>query len=467
MLFRPASFCCAFVSLLIVSCPVAILANDDGFRDFLEAEQATFDSFQTAEDKAFVSFLEAEWEAFQVFKGDIRDEIPKPAIAPTIRNAGMSAAPSTEGINVAAGLKFEVLSSGFYGHPFESVLLPVNEFPDLTKPTNKRLAMFWAGVSRKDHRQTVMNLQQHRQRLGLGDWGLFLYVQKQVEQQIAGDKHRIAYTWFLLNRLGFDIRIGYSSESVFLLVPASNKVYGRTYTTIDKKKYYMYPDVSSDSVRSYNQKSSQSVTDFDFSLNRLLKASAHQSSLKAEIQVDSGDVRTLDFKYDLGLSEFLASYPQIELDSYFTVEPGSPAADSLLEQLRPLVAGLEERVAVNVLLRFTQRLFGYQTDDKQFGKEKYLLIEESLHYGVNDCEDRTIFLAWLVKSLLKLDTVALDYPGHIAMAVRTRVLPYDDVVSYQGKQYVVADPTYIGADLGMSQPNMRNKTPIIIAVNYQ
>lgn len=467
MLVKPASFCCASVIFLVVSCPAATFADDDGFRDFLEAEKATFASFQTAEDKAFVSFLEAEWEAFQVFTGVIRDETPKPAIAPTVRNAGVSATPSTGDINAAKALKFETLSSGFFGHPFESVVLPVNEFPDLTTPSNKRLAGFWSYVSSKDHRQTVMILQQHRQRLGLGDWGMFLYVQKQLEQQIADEKHRVAYTWFLLNRLGFDIRIGYTSDFVFLLVPTSNKIYGRTYTTIGKKKYYMYPNVSSGSVRSYNQKSSESITDFDFSLNRLLRASTHQSSLKAEIQLASGDIKTLEFKYDLGLSEFLASYPQIELDSYFTVEPGSPAAESLVEQLQPLIAGLEERAAVNVLLRFTQNLFGYQTDDKQFGKEKYLLIEESLHYGVNDCEDRTIFLAWLVKSLLNLDIVALDYPGHIAMAVQTRALPYDDVVSYQGKQYVVADPTYIGSDLGMSQPNIRNKIPAIIAVNYQ
>lgn len=65
--------------------------------------------------------------------------------------------------------------------------------------------------------------------------------------------------------------------------------------------------------------------------------------------------------------------------------------------------------------------------------------------------------------MLGLDVVLLDYPKHIATAV---CFPegnvQGDYYEVDGKRYVVCDPTYIGASIGMTQPDYRTTKAKII-----
>jgi hypothetical protein len=73
--------------------------------------------------------------------------------------------------------------------------------------------------------------------------------------------------------------------------------------------------------------------------------------------------------------------------------------------------------------------------------------------------------AWLVREVLGGDVVGLSYPGHVATAVYLRGGKNGAAtVDYQGKRYVVADPTYIGADLGMAMPQFAGVRPDVIAI---
>ncbi len=88
--------------------------------------------------------------------------------------------------------------------------------------------------------------------------------------------------------------------------------------------------------------------------------------------------------------------------------------------------------------------------------------EETLYYPASDCEDRSILFAFLVKNLLGMDIIALDYPGHIATAVKFRSNINGDSVQYNGSRYVICDPTYINADAGMAMPEFKTVTPTVI-----
>jgi hypothetical protein len=124
---------------------------------------------------------------------------------------------------------------------------------------------------------------------------------------------------------------------------------------------------------------------------------------------------------------------------------------------------MDEQQAVNFLLRFVQTSLKYETDEQQFGRENYLFPEETLFYPYSDCEDRAVLFAWLVESLLGLDVVGLDYPGHVAAAVKFNGHVAGDDVSHRGARYVVADPTYINAVSGMTMPDFRHFTPKVIS----
>ncbi len=149
---------------------------------------------------------------------------------------------------------------------------------------------------------------------------------------------------------------------------------------------------------------------------------------------------------------------------YFAASPSSEVTASLVAALQPLVKGKTEQEAVSFLLRFVQTAFVYKTDPEQFGREKPLFPDETLFYDYSDCEDRAILFSYLVKSLCGLDVIGLDYPAHIATAVKfTDNIPGDAVI-YQGKKYLICDPTYTNADAGVCMPNLKSVAPKVIHI---
>ena len=138
------------------------------------------------------------------------------------------------------------------------------------------------------------------------------------------------------------------------------------------------------------------------------------------------------------------------------------AKESLYPVLRKAIAGKTQAQAANILIDFVQTGFEYATDQQQFGYERPLYPDEALYYPFCDCEDRSILFACLVRELMGLDVVFLDYPEHLATAVHFTENVNGDYLVLEGNRYIVCDPTYIGAEIGMSMPKMRKYNPLVV-----
>ena len=118
---------------------------------------------------------------------------------------------------------------------------------------------------------------------------------------------------------------------------------------------------------------------------------------------------------------FDATIPQTELDYYF----GQPLPASFKERLhKALDAKLQacgsEREQVRYLYALVCQSIPYKTDQDQFQYEKFCIPEEVLAYPFADCEDRTFLLNALLTELVGVETIGLNSPGHVAMAVRLK-----------------------------------------------
>jgi hypothetical protein len=273
-------------------------------------------------------------------------------------------------------------------------------------------------------------------------------------------------SWFLLAKSGYRARIAYNDSSVFLLVPSKQEMFEVSYFTFGGRRYYAV-EFDGDrqqpgQVYTYDGEYPDAIKELDMQLTAAVASSdqAERRHLSFEFE---GKRYNIDVTYDRGRVKFLGTYPQLNLDQYFGAGVYRPTATPLLEQLAGNMRGMSEQQAVNFLLRFVQTALQYETDDKQFGKENYLFPEETLYYPYSDCEDRAVLFAWLVKSLLNLDVIGLDYPGHVAAAVHFSQSMPGDSISYQGKRYTVTDPTYINAVAGMTMPAFRQFKPAVIA----
>ncbi|MBQ8221442.1 MAG: hypothetical protein IJZ31_09615, partial [Bacteroidaceae bacterium] len=58
----------------------------------------------------------------------------------------------------------------------------------------------------------------------------------------------------------------------------------------------------------------------------------------------------------------------------------------------------------------------------------------------------------------------LHYPGHLATAVHFPETISGNYVSLNGQRYLVCDPTYIGADIGMAMPKFINSKVEVKAI---
>jgi hypothetical protein len=155
-----------------------------------------------------------------------------------------------------------------------------------------------------------------------------------------------------------------------------------------------------------------------------------------------------------------------DLSVFFNSKLDPITENSLVKAITPLIENKNELEAVNIILDFVQNAFEYKTDIDQFGYEKFYFPEDIFHYPYSDCEDRSILFSHLIKTILKLDVIGLEYNTHAACAVKFSSEINGDSITFNGAKYIICDPTYIGASAGMSMPQFANEKPEVIKTTY-
>ena len=68
----------------------------------------------------------------------------------------------------------------------------------------------------------------------------------------------------------------------------------------------------------------------------------------------------------------------------------------------------------------------------------------------------------IIRDLMGLDCILVFYPGHLASAVSLPEPVIGDYIEVGGKRFTITDPTYIGASVGMTMPDMDNAKAKVI-----
>lgn len=286
------------------------------------------------------------------------------------------------------------------------------------------------------------------------EWALFLFI-KQVASEFAGGNESMVMRQFLLNQLGYKARMARIADGVrlTLMVAPDCPLYGCIFVTEGGVRYY---DVDAKvpyaffMCRKDSPTAKKTVCMNASSHPRMAGATARSSHSAASAGI------SVTVEVPEVLMRFYSQYPQCDYRVYVNAGVNRSVNDALIRQLSLVTAESDKRVAAGKLLDFVQNGFDYATDKEQFGFEKPFFVEESFYYPKCDCEDRSILYRFLVKELLKLDVVLLEYPNHIATAVRFDGDTPGDFVDVNGVRYTVCDPTYIGAGIGRAMPEFRN-----------
>ncbi|WP_251980235.1 hypothetical protein [Salinibacter ruber] len=336
-------------------------------------------------------------------------------------------------------------------------------------PSKSSIRRFWKTMGKGPYRPTLGAVQKQREELGLSDWGYYLYL-KDLGARLYGDassNERVLWTWFMLMKSGYAARVGYRGSEVFLMLPVDQKIFGRPQMHIDGQRYYLMVESIGGSLRTYKEQHAEAdgVLRLDESSLPVFEATSKRRTVAFTFQDERHE---LEIAYNPATVDYLQAYPNVELEVLFGAGVSSTARTAFEKTLQPLVVDRPPREALNLLLTFAQFATDYKRDQEHFGEERYLFPEESLASDYSDCEDRAVLLAYLTRTLLGRKVVGLQWPNHVALAVRTgsglRATSEDPTVTVDGDTYIYADPTYIGSDLGMKMPLVEGQTPEIITV---
>ncbi len=479
--------------ILMLSFCIAGLATDSEaeseFDRWKKKELGQYKEFREKRDRDFTDYLKKQWEEFRLFQGEKFYKKPKPVKIPEApkkrpeedkpfsgkvvkitppkreppREKPVIKLPEKEALK-GRSVKFE-----FYGQPISLRYDPALKSNSPVRLDEKGISAFWEGASKGDFNALVKQLDSYRDALQLNDWG-YHRLTRRTGEAIYGNKDQngvTLFTWFILSKAGFDAKAAYNEEEVFLLTPSKNRLYGTTYLELEGKRYYALSfdgkERKMGSLFTYKGRYPGANRRMDYAIGKTPLITEKISARTLAFKYRGRDY-SVPVEYDRKMAAFFEYYPQTDFEVYFNASVSKEAGRSLASALTPIIKGKTEGEAVNIIIRFVQTAFRYKTDGQQFGREKYFLPDEILFYPYSDCEDRSILFAYLVKQLVGLEVIGLHYPGHMATAVRFNGNAAGDSVTYKGKKYLVCDPTYINADIGVAMPQFKLVRPEIIPI---
>lgn len=302
-----------------------------------------------------------------------------------------------------------------------------------------------------------------REALSLCDMG-YLWLCEDIANTIyPGDHDSQAFlTSYILNQSGYDVKLGLTTEGLTLLMNTDLPISGYYSLTIDGKRYYIRdPKFNLHTIRTYDgmYAAGESIP------IRMVPDRMPTLDPKREQTVNySSKLWSIEPEFQVTVSrpemEFFKGYPWMSWEHYFRAPVSENFRSQVIDTMRNRVKGLSTFDGVRKLLSFVQFGFNYMTDAEQYQHEKVNFPEENFYYPANDCEDRAILFATLIREIYGLDVVLLHYEKHLSTAVDFGDPTIQgDAMNIDGHHYVMCDPTFIGARIGMSMPMYRGIKP--------
>ncbi|MBO7626683.1 MAG: hypothetical protein J6S93_03915 [Paludibacteraceae bacterium] len=474
-----------FLLLLVASVSYAQEINSD-YRAYREEILNGYHGFRKNILDDYANFLEGVWKEFQVFRGVKRDETPKPVVVPKVEKVPVSPEPVVVPEPIVKPKEEPVtpqpeepkipitpikptiaptLNFSFYGVEVNAVKLTTHKVSSIESAS---ISSAWRKYQKGESKDVINSLKLISSSFGLNDWFTFELIRIYADAllQSGTSSERIVLQHFLLNHMGYDVRLAKTNKQLLLLVPFKQKMYERSYLSIDGYEYYIFKDninpISESSMGIYTCELPNDVYKGKF----VDLVFANQS-----LKLNKGTDKTCTLSdgklhitgtVNYGMMEMLRHYPQMDVHHYAESQVMPPFHKNIIDQLRLQISGMSQKLAAEALLHFVQHAFDYATDGAQHGYEKPYFIEENFFYPKNDCEDRSIFYAFLVHNLLGLDVHLVQYPGHECTAANFGNQSIDgDGYLYNGKTFIICDPTYIGASIGQCMPEYQHIQPIV------
>lgn len=482
-----------FVILLVsLFCVSAVFSQANDFEKYKAKANAQFASYKSENDKKFAEYrakmnaeyanhMKKNWEKFTAFAGEkapVRPEPPKPVIktepapVPT-KSVGYSSIveleefdmpePSSPLEQAPESMPLDFMFS-FHNTPCK-VHLNEDMRYSLSSNNEMSVAQMWQFMSENNYDYVVDDCLDIRRQLSLNDWGYIQLVKQLANNFYPKDSNESAVMQqYILVQSGYKSRIMRSEQNLVLGIAFANKIYNLSYITINGDRFYIF--------NPHSRNGGYNVYDQEFEGEKLASIQIKKEPI-LYYDVASSKTFTSDrypelsvqVKPNKNLIDFYDTFPSSSDWNYYSeASLSNKVKRSLYPKLKKQIKGKSQEEAANILINFVQTAFDYATDDEQFGYERPLFGDEIFYYPFSDCEDRSILYSILVRDLLGLEVVFLNYPGHLATAVKFTEDVNGFYMIINNEKYVICDPTYINAPVGDCMPQYQNSSAVVVKI---
>ena len=471
------------------------------FEDFKEQAKEEYASFRQKANEEYAQFMEEVWQTFNVMEAEEIPWEPKPVtpledVAPVTNSkieydmaeeTGVlpSAELSKEGMIEKWGTArasrpepMEPIAPVFESdEAVQSLVLYGSSFPvrmekmekekriKLRNVSEKSVARMWKKLSCKYYDNIVAECLQQRKERNLCDWAYVKLTEKMANKYFEpGSNESVVLRMYLLTQSGYQMRIARADDKLTRLIGSEEKIYRYKYFIMDGIQFYILDrTMQNKSMDVFNrafpgEKSmSLAVTQPDFTLVRTARRNLTAKNYPELSVAVETNRNLLDFYDDYPLTS--------QWDYYSKASLSKQVKEILYPAIRKAIDGKSELEAVNIILDFVQTGLQYATDQEQFGYERPLYPDESIYYPFCDCEDRAILFSCLIRELVGLDVVLLNYPSHLSTAVRFNEDVEGDYLSIDDQKYVICEPTFTkGAPVGRCASKLKSVKPKVVKI---
>lgn len=485
---------------LLLASTLTVNAQEDSYSNFRDSIMNDFQGFKenifneyneyrNKINEEFISFLNGNWENVNINEGEKKPVDSVPVVPPVIFDRTKPSPqpkpvvkikpdptphPSPQPKPEVPIKKTEPLLpvsfvTEVYGTPFnlsKPDILGIN----IGNPSNDAITKSWKKLSDGRMDNLLADCLDSRTKYNLNDWAYLQFLNTVAENLSPADSNlKTLILGYLYGNSGYKMRLGRSNNSLVLLFGSQHLIYQYPFYTFDGDRFYPFNKTrGSLEICPAKFPSDQPLSLFVDKPMKLVEKPSEPKILKSTKGI------TAMSAVNLNLIPFYDSYPPSSINnqtiSRWAMTCSAPlsetAENSLYPPLKEKIQGLSTLQQVDLLLNFVQTAFEYEFDDKIWGADRAFFPEETLYYPYNDCEDRTALFTRLVRDLIGLECAIIYYPGHLAAAV---CFPIEDNVggdkiNLGGRDFIICDPTYIGAGVGRQMPNVdaNNASAIIL-----
>lgn len=318
--------------------------------------------------------------------------------------------------------------------------------PGLLIAEDISLMEYYEQMENTPYQHFLDNLQDYKAKYELNDWLYYELLQTSINQifDLEGSLKKGVSLWFLLTKSGYDTRLSYHGNDLFIYVWSEEEIFETPMILDQERRFINLSSINSskkgpEELKLLLYRPGSSGKSFSFKMEQLPQFKAQIKAKEIHFKIKEQSFR-ITFNTDATIYEVMKNYPSVAEQAYFDIPMSKTAYNSLIPKLKFMLKDKPIHEALQILVAFTRTGFSYKDDHEVFGKSKPMIAEELFHYPYSDCEDRSALFYYLVREILELPMLIIAYPDHLSIAVASEGIR-GQAFTFNGKEYYICDPT--------------------------